>query len=121
MQCDFGLDRPQTDGRASGNIALLQMGLTMELQPLLLSTYLCSGRQVSAFYPHLQQAFKRYKQAEKKDNDTMTMKFLLHKDNKRKESPPHIQAHLSLPDKKANASQSQKSLHFAFAPRQSKY
>ncbi len=57
----------------------------------------------------------------KKDNDTMTMKFLLHKDNKRKESPPHIQAHLSLPDKKANASQSQKSLHFAFAPRQSKY
>jgi hypothetical protein len=42
----------------------------------------------------------------------MTKEFLLHKD-KEKESPPHIQAHLSLPDTKANASQSQKSLHFA--------
>ena len=46
------------DARAA-NIALLQMGLTMELQPSLLSTYFCSGRQVVAFYPHLQQAFKR--------------------------------------------------------------
>ena len=54
----------------------------------------------------------RYKQAEKKDNDTMTMKFLLHKDKKEKGSPPHMQAHLALPDTKANASQSQKSLHF---------
>jgi len=26
----------------------------------------------------------RYKQAEKKDNDTMTMKFLLHKDKEEK-------------------------------------
>jgi len=42
----------------------------------------------------------------------MTKKFLLHKD-KEKGNPPHIQAHLSLPDTKANASQSQKSLHFA--------
>ena len=48
------------DRRATYNIALLQMGLTMELQPFLLSTYLCAWRQVSAFYPHLQQAFKRY-------------------------------------------------------------
>jgi hypothetical protein len=43
----------------------------------------------------------------------MTKKFLLHKDKKEKEIPPHIQAHLSLPDTKANASQSQKSFHFA--------
>ncbi len=43
----------------------------------------------------------------------MSKEFLLHKDKKEKESPPHIQAHLSLPDTKANASQSQKSLHFA--------
>jgi len=42
------------------------------------------------------------------------MKFLLHKD-KKKENPPHIQAHLSLPDTNANTSQSQKSLHFANA------
>jgi hypothetical protein len=41
----------------------------------------------------------------------MTKEFLLHKD-KEKENPPHIQAHLSLPDTKANALQSQKSLHF---------
>lgn len=31
----------------------------------------------------------RYKQAEKKDNDTMKMKFLLHKDNEKKENPAH--------------------------------
>jgi len=42
----------------------------------------------------------------------MTKEFLLHKD-KKKEIPPHIQAHLALPDPKANASQNQKSLHFA--------
>jgi len=42
----------------------------------------------------------------------MTKKFLLHK-YKEKGNPPHTQAHLSLPDTKANASQSQKSLHFA--------
>jgi len=30
--------------------------------------------------PPLRQAANRYKQAEKKDTDTMTMKFLLHKD-----------------------------------------
>jgi hypothetical protein len=46
----------------------------------------------------------------------MTKEFLLHKDKKRKEIPPHIQAHLALPDTKANASQSQKSLHFADTP-----
>lgn len=45
-------------------------------------------------------------------DDRMTKKFLLHKD-KEKVSPPHIQAHLALPDTKADASQSQKSLHFA--------
>jgi len=39
---------------------------------------------------------------------------LLHKD--KKEIPPHIQAHLALLDTKANASQSQKSLHFANTP-----
>jgi len=39
----------------------------------------------------------------------------LEKDKKEKGSPPHIQAHLSLPDTNANASQSQKSLHFANA------
>lgn len=47
-----------------------------------------------------------------KTDDRMTKVFLLHKD-KEKGNPPHIQAHLSLPDTKANASQSQKSLHFA--------
>ena len=45
-------------------------------------------------------------------DDRMIKEFLLHKD-KEKGNPPHIQAHLSLPDTKANASQSQKSLHFA--------
>ena len=48
----------------------------------------------------------------KKTDDRITKEFLLHKD-KQKEIPPHLQAHLSLPDTKANASQSQKSLHFA--------
>jgi len=43
----------------------------------------------------------------------MIKEFLLHKDKKEKENPPHIQAHLSLPDTNANASQSQKSLHFS--------
>jgi len=46
----------------------------------------------------------------------MIKEFLLHKDKKEKGNPPHIQAHLSLPDTNANASQSQKSLHFATAP-----
>jgi hypothetical protein len=46
----------------------------------------------------------------------MTKEFLLHKD-KEKGIPPYIQAHLSLPDTKANASQSQKSLHFADTPK----
>lgn len=50
----------------------------------------------------------------------MTMKFLLHKE-KRKGNPLQIQAHLSLPDIKANASQNQKSFHFTFAQIQSKY
>lgn len=49
-------------------------------------------------------------------DDKMTKEFLLHKDKKEKRKPPHIQAHLSLPDTKANASQYQKSLHFADAP-----
>ena len=48
-------------------------------------------------------------------NDRLTMKLLMHKD-KKKEIPPHIQAHLALPDTKANALQSQKSLHFADTP-----
>jgi hypothetical protein len=43
----------------------------------------------------------------------MIKEFLLHKDKKEKGNPPHIQAHLSLPDTNANASQSQKSLHFS--------
>jgi len=42
----------------------------------------------------------------------MKREFLLHKDKKEKGSLPHIQAHLALPDANANASQSQKSLHF---------
>jgi len=46
----------------------------------------------------------------------MTQEFLLQKD-KNKGNPPHIQAHLALPDTKANASQSQKSLHFAVTPK----
>jgi len=46
----------------------------------------------------------------------MTKKFLLHKDIKENGNPPHIQAHLALPDTKANALQSQKSLHFANTP-----
>jgi hypothetical protein len=47
----------------------------------------------------------------------MTKEFLLHKDKKENGNPPHIQAHLSLPDTQADPSQSQKSLHFAYAPR----
>jgi hypothetical protein len=35
-------------------------------------------------------ARERYKQAEKKTNDTMTKKFLLHKDKEEKDKPPHI-------------------------------
>jgi len=36
-----------------------------------------------------------YKQAEKKDNDRMTMKFLLHKDKEKNEKmPTHKTAHL---------------------------
>jgi hypothetical protein len=46
----------------------------------------------------------------------MTKEFLLHKDKKENETPPHIQAHLSLPYTNTNASQSQKSLHFADPP-----
>ncbi len=45
----------------------------------------------------------------------MIKEFLLHKD-KEKGNPPHIQAHLSLPDTRTNPSQSQKSLYFAYAP-----
>jgi hypothetical protein len=64
--------------------------------------------------PPLRQAPNRYKQAEKKDNDTMKMKFLLHKD-KRSGNPPHIQAHLAAPTH-GRPLRSQKSLHFAYAP-----
>ena len=46
-------------------------------------------------------------------DDRITKEFLLHRVKKEIGNPPHIQAHLSLPDTKANASQSQKSLHFA--------
>lgn len=49
----------------------------------------------------------------------MVREFLLHRD-KKKEIPPHIQAHLALPNTKANALQGPKacpdfsgSLHFA--------
>ncbi|HNS29538.1 MAG TPA: hypothetical protein PKL52_03300 [Tenuifilaceae bacterium] len=42
----------------------------------------------------------------------MTKEFLLHKDKKENGNPSHIQVHLVLPDTQANASQSQKSLHF---------
>jgi len=42
----------------------------------------------------------------------MTKEFLLHKDKeKEKESPQHIQAHLS--DTQTNTSQNQKNLHFS--------
>jgi hypothetical protein len=37
--------------------------------------------------PPLRQAAKRYKQAEKKDNDRMTMKFLLQKDKEEQGKP----------------------------------
>jgi len=56
----------------------------------------------------------RYKQAEKKDNDTMKMKFLLHKD-KENGNPPHIQAHLAA-QTHGQPLRSQKSLHFANVP-----
>lgn len=35
---------------------------------------------------------KCYKQAEKKDNDTITMKFLLHKDNEEKRKMPPLKS-----------------------------
>ena len=44
------------------NMALLQAGLTQELQPLLLSITFGAGRQVAAFKTRLQQALKRYSQ-----------------------------------------------------------
>ena len=43
----------------AANMALLQAGLTQELQPLLLSITFGAWRQVSAFKPRLQQALKR--------------------------------------------------------------
>lgn len=45
------------------NMGLLQAGLTMELQPYLLSITFGAWRQVSAFKPRLQQALKRWVQA----------------------------------------------------------
>lgn len=42
------------------NMALLQAGLTQELQPLLLSITFGVWRQVAAAKPRLQQALKRY-------------------------------------------------------------
>ena len=43
----------------AANMALLQAGLTQELQPLLLSITFGAWRQVSVFKPRLQQALKR--------------------------------------------------------------
>ena len=53
------------------------------------------------------------KPKKKKDNDRMTMKFLLHKD-KEKGNPPHFQAHLAAPTHRQPL-RSQKSLHFSNA------
>lgn len=50
----------------------------------------------------------------KKDNESMKKNILLHK--KRKERPAHIQAHLAAPKHKRTL-RSQKSIHFAFAPK----
>ncbi len=47
---------------AAPNIGLPQAGLMMELQTVLLSTYLCAWRQVVAFKSRLRQAVKRYGQ-----------------------------------------------------------
>ncbi len=55
----------------------------------------------------------RYQQAKKKDNDSMAMKFLLHK--YKNGNPPHIQAHLAAPTH-GRPLRSQKSLHFAYTP-----
>ena len=49
---------------ATHNMALLQAGLTQELQPLSLSITFGAVRQVVAFKPRLQQALKRYTQLE---------------------------------------------------------
>ena len=43
-------------------MALLQAGLTQELQPLSLSIIFGAWRQVAAFKSRLQQALKRYSQ-----------------------------------------------------------
>ena len=48
--------------KAALNMALFQAGLTVELQPLLLSITFGAWRQVAAFKPRLQQALKRYSQ-----------------------------------------------------------
>jgi hypothetical protein len=52
----------RTDNFTAGNMALLQAGLTQELQPLLLSITFVAWRQVVASKPQLQQAVKRYAQ-----------------------------------------------------------
>ena len=54
---------PTTLGQSStgGNMALLQAGLTQELQPLSLSITFGAWRQVAAFKSRLQQARNRYK------------------------------------------------------------
>ena len=48
--------------KTTGNMALLQAGLTQELQPLSLSIIFGAWRQVAASKPRLQQALKRYQQ-----------------------------------------------------------
>ena len=48
-----------TERMPAANMALLQAGLTQELQPLSLSITFGGWRQVSAFKPRLQQALKR--------------------------------------------------------------
>jgi len=59
----------------------------------------------------------RYKQAEKKDNDTMTMKFLLHKDKEKMNTYRTNGTFAFAPTHEANPSAKSKEPFFANAPR----
>ncbi len=54
------MTRLSRQSKTAGNMALLQAGLTQELQQLSLSITFGAWRQVVAFKPRLQQALKRY-------------------------------------------------------------
>jgi len=76
-----------TNRKTTANSRLPQWGLTWLNQVQCIYQHLCLVDSEVLRNPPLRQAAKRYKQAEKKDTDTMTMKFLLHKDKEENGKP----------------------------------